>query len=484
MGTDPVLLPDERIVQVEKLALEHESSLYSGLQALMQLCRAATVREIGTTGPVVASSHFAENANVAELRKFEALFGRDSLLTARFVHGLFPQLTNATVRALARYQGARWDPASEEEPGRIPHEIRDPSDPIARTITRTSGWKWPYYGAVDTTPLFISAIASLAGTGQNVDGVKGHLLAAIDWLLRRLEAGDGILVSQPSNPQGIENQVWKDSWDAFSHVDGTVASPPIAPIDAQGIAYDACVDGAELLESLGGGDDRAEMLRRAAAVIRSVVLDNFWLTDGTSSYPGLGVDWSGPGGTRRPIGARGSNMGQLLFSKLLDGDEFAGLRESVVAALFQPDMLCGAGVRTLGSNERRYRPGAYHSGSSWPWDTTTIALGLHRHGYHGLGWDLMQRVLAVYSAARAFPEFARGDSDHRIYFNDSIVDIIDGNGRRNRIEQPAQRIQAFTVGAVLAIKLRRSVGNSRALPLKALGPREAALETDLLPTGG
>ena len=148
-------------------------------------------------------------------------------------------------------------------------------------------------------------------------------------------------------------------------------------------------------------------------------------------------------------------MGHLLFSRLLDGVEFVSLRESIVTALFQPDMLCGAGIRTLGSDEQRYRPGAYHNGSSWPWDTTVIAIGLQRHGFHKLSWDLMQRVLATCDAAPAFPEFARGDSDRRIRFNDSIIDVIGVDGRRNRIEQPAQQIQAFTVGAVLAIKSQR-----------------------------
>ena len=478
--TGVVLLPGERIVRAEKLPFKQDAALSSSLRALMQLCGAATSKEIGARGPVVASTHIAENVQVAELRKFEVLFGRDSLITARFVHDLFPSLTDVTVRALARYQGSRWDSASEEEPGRIPHEVRDPADPIAQRITRSSGWKWPYYGAVDTTPLFVSAIASLAQTGWDVEGLKGPLLTAVDWLLGRLKVGDGILVSQPSNPNGIENQVWKDSWDAFSHADGIVASPPIAAIDAQAIAYDACMDGAELLEHLGGAGHRPRMLRRAANVIRSVVISDFWLSDGMSSYPALGVDWSGPGGARRAIGARGSNMGHLLFSRLLDGVEFVSFRESIVKALFQLDMLCGAGIRTLGSNERRYRPGAYHNGSSWPWDTTTIALGLHRHGYHALGWDLMQRVLSVCDAAHVFPEFARGDSDRRIRFNDSIVDVIDTDGRRNRIEQPAQQIQAFTVGAVIAIKLRRGISSHGALPSRASRSREASLESELL----
>jgi len=70
---------------------------------------------------------------------------------------------------------------------------------------------------------------------------------------------------------------------------------------------------------------------------------------------------------------------------------------------------------------------------------------------------LMDRVLAVCDASGAFPEFARGDSEESIEFNEVTIDVIDSDGRRNRICQPAQEIQAFTVGAVLAIEGYRAL---------------------------
>ena len=55
---------------------------------------------------------------------FMALFGRDSLLSAYMALPLDPSLALGTLKTLARHQGSRSDPRTEEEPGRIVHEVR------------------------------------------------------------------------------------------------------------------------------------------------------------------------------------------------------------------------------------------------------------------------------------------------------------------------------------------------------------------------
>lgn len=445
------ILPGERVVATSPSVPVGGPNI-SAVAALAALCGAVDDAEIGCLGPVMASTHRPEHSGVAELRKFEVLFGRDALITARFVFDQYPELTVATVRALAGVQGRRWESLSEEEPGRIPHEVRDRDDPIAQEISRSNGWRWPYYGAVDTTPLFISAIASLWRSGRDVTEWSGPVSSAADWLLRRLTAGEGLLYSRPANPKGIENQVWKDSWDAYSFPDGTIARPQIASVEAQGLAYDACLDAAGLLEHLSETDTRAVQLRQAAMKVQQLVVETFWTRDNIGRFPAIGVQWNGPGTVARQLAVRASNMGHLLFSHLLDERRFTDQRDDIALALSSPDLLCSAGIRTLAANERRYRPSAYHNGTSWPWDTTITALGLLRNGYEALASMLMDRVLAVHKASGAFPEFARGDSEDLIVFNETTIDVVDSFGRRNRIAQPAQEIQAFTVGAVIAIE--------------------------------
>ena len=66
---------------------------------------------------------------------FMTLFGRDSLLTSWMALVLDPKLALATVRTLARLQGTKTDPATDEQPGRILHEVR-----LGGSRHR---WRWP-----------------------------------------------------------------------------------------------------------------------------------------------------------------------------------------------------------------------------------------------------------------------------------------------------------------------------------------------------
>ncbi|WP_328842504.1 hypothetical protein [Streptomyces europaeiscabiei] len=54
---------------------------------------------------------------------FFTLFGRDSLWAARMLLPLGTDLALGTLRTLAAQQGTRTDPASEEEPGKMLHEV-------------------------------------------------------------------------------------------------------------------------------------------------------------------------------------------------------------------------------------------------------------------------------------------------------------------------------------------------------------------------
>jgi glycogen debranching enzyme len=79
---------------------------------------------------------------------FMALFGRDSLLTSYMALPLDQSLALGTLTTLARLQGRDVDPLSEEEPGRILHEVRLGGEP-----SRVPGGRKIYYGTADATPL-------------------------------------------------------------------------------------------------------------------------------------------------------------------------------------------------------------------------------------------------------------------------------------------------------------------------------------------
>jgi glycogen debranching enzyme len=455
------LLPGERIVSAKDVPIQRADSVPSAVDALAFLCGAKSENDIGHTGPPVGASVLPENACIPELRSFAVLFGRDSLMASRFVQNRYPLLAEATLIALASNQGVEVDPPSEEEPGRIPHEIRDPMDPIAREITRKSGWQWPYYGSVDSTPLFLSTARDAVKRNRSlldsrvehkrlgVQPLAAAIAAAAKWVQRRIQR-DGLIISRPAFVGSIENQGWKDSWDAFADAEGKVAEPPIASVELQGLAFDACLDGAWLLELSDNQEIAPSEMREVAYLIRENFLRLF-LSEGSAVPIALAVDWGGVNGAARRLDRNASNQGHLLSSTVIDEANHEGIAGSIVAALLSDDLLCGAGIRTLGQREARYRPGAYHNGSSWLWDTAMCGFGLLRYGFVDEGQDLLHRVLRTCEAYGGYPEFARGDSRENPLFNTRVVDVVDAIDRPNRIEQPPQQIQAWTVAAHIAI---------------------------------
>lgn len=486
------LLPGESVVDIvvhEPRQFDHAPS---SLQQIMRLTGSAHPHEIGENGPSVASLAFdvsvqtsvpeghspleeSQQSDAApdHLRLYEVLFGRDSLRVAIDLISSYPQLARVTTLRLAELQGTVFNRGREEEPGRIVHEARDQDDPIARDLSERLGWGWPYYGSVDATPEFIRTLTAycrkteenqgfLSTQYTDKDGEQRSMAyaldLAIDWILGRLNSNpEELLEFHSVLEKGIENQVWKDSWDAYHHSDGTLANHDqgIASIEVQVTTYDALLDAAYLYANVLDDTNKANDLQQHADRLRATILDTFW-TDDKDGYFVLGTDRD-DNGQLRQMKIRTSNMGHVLNSRLLEGDEpeIVRKREAVVQQILSPDMLNVSGIRTLANDELRFRDGAYHNGSVWLWDTHHIAKGLRRHGYTIDADDLDARLLGVVNETKIFPEYVRGDSANVPSVNMTTIVLWDSiNNRENKIEQPPQEVQAWTVAAILAIKKR------------------------------
>jgi glycogen debranching enzyme len=146
-------------------------------------------------------------------------------------------------------------------------------------------------------------------------------------------------------------------------------------------------------------------------------------------------------------------MGWLLTSRLLDRQEHAGRRRRLVDLLLSHEFLAEGGIRTLSERERRFRPRAYHNGNVWGFDTYLISLGFARRGFHDEAQELQRRLVASCRATHRLPEFVAGGEPGTDLIAKRIVDVFDSANRRvNRIEQPPQEIQAWTVAAMVAIE--------------------------------
>ena len=194
-----------------------------------------------------AAVPFGHHSGVPEQNLFRCLFGRDSLVISTLLRHRNPSLETNVVKALGLSQGVKFEKLSEEEPGRIAHEIRDEGDQRAQELEKSGNWRFPYFGTVDATPLWINAVAHLTADDLNeLDTELGGVLlwqrvaSATRWIISRLDTPSGLIESSRSNPTGIRNQVWKDSEDSYMHADGTLATgESTASIETVGETYDA-----------------------------------------------------------------------------------------------------------------------------------------------------------------------------------------------------------------------------------------------------
>src|SRR3984885_2411610 len=300
---------------------------------------------------------------------FMTLFGRDSLLTAWMTLGLDPRLALNTLRTLAGLQGSRVDPLTEEEPGRILHEVR-----LGREAALALGGGSTYYGTADATPLFVMLLAELDRWGALPDADRAPLLAAADramaWILQYGDAdGDGFLEYRRRTDRGLINQGWKDSFDGINHADGHLATPPIALCEVQGYVYAAFQARAFLAE--GDGDIcSAQQWRSRAARLKAAFNLAFWMPEQQAFA--LALD-----GAKHQVDSVTSNMGHCLWTGIVDDEKAT----AVAAHLVDPRLNSGFGVRTLATDMNAYNPMSYHNGSVWPHDTAIAIAGLADYGF-------------------------------------------------------------------------------------------------------
>jgi len=470
----PRLLDGEQIIKVEDFNFIYPQSEPSALHELTRLAGVKSAEEIGDFGPVVGGQAFDHHQSIDHLRRFEVVFGRDSLRVAMDLLNQYPKLARNTLLKLAELQGLTVNIAREEEPGRIIHEARDPDDPIAVMMTKKEGRAWPDYGSIDATIEFVRTLAAycrlqgysfldhpyIAKNGESRT-MRDSFTEAVNWMVNRMNKNkEGLIEFQSMNPHSKRHvQAWKDSWDSYFHANGDIANfnQGIASIEVQRAAYDALCDAIELYELHMDMKEEAKDLRSRADNLKTVILEKFW-TEDRGGYFILGTDRDDSGNLRQ-LKILTSNMGHMLRSPLLlkgDNPEIVRKREAVITHLFAPDMLNQSGIRTLSTAEYRYRPGSYHNGSVWLWDNYLILQGLDQHGYHRLAGELEKRIKFVISSTRLFPEFVRGDDGPKPIINSRIIDAYDSiNKKINRIEEPPQEVQAWTVAAILSMEQRK-----------------------------
>ena len=335
------------------------------------------------------------------------LFGRDSLWAARLLlpldTGSDNGLAAGTLRALAAFQGTRTDAAAAEEPGKILHELRS-----KELVLESQGLRLPpvYFGAVDSTPLWLCLLGELWRAGRDDYAVRSLLpnaARAAEWLLRAgaISAGAtgatadaatggaasgnaGFLSYRDTTGHGLSNQGWKDSRDAMQFRDGRQADGPIALSEVQGYAFQAAMETAELFDAYG--EPGGQALRDFAAGLRQRFRERFWVEDDAGPFPAMALDGHGV-----PLDIPGSNMGHLLGTGILDAAE----ARIVADRLVSPELFSGYGVHTISRRAAGFWPFSYHCGSVWSHDTAIAIRGLLAEGFIAEARTLADGLIAA-----------------------------------------------------------------------------------------
>jgi len=342
------------------------------------------------------------------------LFGRDSLWAARLLLPVDATIAAGTLRALARLQGVRDDPETEEAPGKIIHELRREGTAFLPPL---------YYGTIDATCLWVCLLHDAWRSGlpeTQVRALLPNLQAALGWIRDSGDPdGDGFLEYHDATGKGLANQGWKDSRDSIRFHDGSIAEGPVALCEAQAYAYEALVDGAAILSALDTGDPDSWLERAQEMADR--FRRRFWVD--RTGLPALALD-----GQKRQVDAVTSNLGHLIGTGLLDPAEERVVADRLVAG----DLRSGLGLRTMSADDGGYNPLSYHSGSVWPHDTAIAVRGLLRAGL-------------VDHAARLADELA----DASVRFDRRLPELWSGEGPIGVLYPAACRPQAWSAAAAV-----------------------------------
>jgi glycogen debranching enzyme len=317
--------------------------------------------------PIVGTDHMVF-LPAAGLPWFVAPFGRDSLIVSLQNMLIYPDFARGALDILGSLQAREEDDYRDAEPGKILHEIRYGELAHFKLIPHT-----PYYGTADATPLYLITLHAAWRAIGDKALLERHLETAercLSWIDNYGDRdGDGFQEYQTRSPVGYENMSWKDSGDSVVYPDGSLVKGPKALCELQGYVYDAWLRMSEVFDELGKPGRAAELRRKAAALFERFN-EAFW--DEELGFYAFALD-----GDKKKVLSVASNAGHCLWSGIAPPERAA----RIVKRLMAPDMWSGWGIRTLSALHPAFNPYNYQTGSVWPHDNATIALGFKRYGF-------------------------------------------------------------------------------------------------------
>ncbi len=320
---------------------------------------------------------------------FSAPFGRDGLITAYQMLPWCPKLAKGVINYAFSLLGSKYDPFTDEEPGKVFHEMRRGEMARTREVPFI-----PYYGSVDSTPLSLILLHEYVRWTMDLESLRKwwpDALRALEWIRHgKSVSPDGFLEYAKQSPTGLVNQGWKDSHDSVMHANGQLATSPIRLCEVQAYSFRARM-GMSALAGLMGDNELSGTLRQEAFQLRARFNERFW--NSRRGFVNLALDGAG-----EPCEVLSSNMGHCLWGEVLSSHQ----ARQVASHLLSDSLFSGHGVRTLADSELAFNPLSYHNGSVWPHDNSLIMEGLRN--YH-LTDELERMTLGLLGVLEASEDF-------------------------------------------------------------------------------
>lgn len=325
---------------------------------------------------------------LAGFPRFDRLFGRDSLICAWQLLEINPEVCKKTLEILAKFQGKKINKKREEEPGKILHE----TDLKHKFHPEIPKFPFPYYGSVDSTPLFLILAGFYYKKTKDIKFIKKifkNILSALNWMINYGDKdGDLFLEYQRKNENGLFHQGWRDGFEDHLKIE-----PPVAIVEVQGYQYLALKKIAQISQVLGD-EKLSKSLFKRAENLKKEFNKKFWMKK--EKYFALALD-----GKKRQKKTICSNPGHLLFTGIIEKNKI----HFVVKRLFQKDLWTPFGIRTHSEREPDFDSKSYHLGSVWPHDNWIIAQGFKKLGYKKEYKKIKRALLKVFRKLGFLPEF-------------------------------------------------------------------------------
>lgn len=390
---------------------------------------------------------------------YHSWFGRDSAITADLVlaavrYGGDDTLPKTALQGLltfAKWQGAKDDPTTGEERGKMPHEVRDTFNSVDQVQHASGTNQMPWFvdpadgllknwDSADSTALWVIAVIRLhryLGIPLESD-TKVIMKRSLEWIMRTIEGFGGLMGFVGADLQaareysGLHNQGWKDTYQIYQNTSGDLAAHPIKDVLVNGEGWLALYESAEYFEG-----DFASRLRYMAGQLKARFNrsdDGFLLPSG--DYYAQAID-----GQDVQLPQYSADVAMCLWAShegvcVIDTEHIDTVARTVTGFdMFNPKV----GIRNYAVGTTFSQGTMYHGSADtyWPFVSALVARGLLRFGYESEALEVAEATLLAVQ---------RLGSNIEMFIETPSRQIV--SWHHPKVGQESSKEQAWTAAAV------------------------------------